>query len=161
MTRVRYFEDVVVGEDVRSPGRTITEADLVAFAAISGDHEALDLSRGEPGLPPTVPDLFVFSVTSGLGFRTPVPPLQVLAFMVFDCRFIAPVRVGDTLHCRIRITAKRGIRGEGGVIVEKRDMVNQRGEVVQEAEYKLLVARRPPALGEPPAAGRPSAAFRE
>jgi hypothetical protein len=32
---------------------------------------------------------------------------------------------------------------EGGVIVERREMVNQRGEVVQEAEYKLLVARRP------------------
>jgi acyl dehydratase len=72
----------------------------------------------------------------------PVSQPLVLAFMVFDWRFLAPVRVGDTVHCRMQVSAKRALR-EGGVLVEKREIVNQRGEVVQEGEYKLLVARRP------------------
>ena len=81
-------------------------------------------------------------MSSGLGFRAPAETPQVLAFMVFDLYMRLPVRVGDTIRCRIRVAGKRPMK-EGGVIVERREMVNQRGEVVQEAEYKLLVARRP------------------
>jgi acyl dehydratase len=138
----RYFEDLEVGDGFETPGRTITEADLVGFAAISGDQEPLDFTAGEPGLAPTVPELLVMAITSGLGFRAPAETPQVLAFMVFDLRPLLPVRVGDTIHCRIRVAAKRSMR-EGGVVVERRQLVNQRGDVVQESEYKLLVARRP------------------
>jgi acyl dehydratase len=138
----RYFEDLEVGDAIETPGRTITEADVVRFAAMSGDHEALDFTAGEPGLPPVVPVLLVLAATSGLGFRVPVETPQVLAFMVFDLRSHLPVRVGDTIHCRIRVAGKRPMK-DGGVVIEQRQMVNQRGEVVQESEYKLLVARRP------------------
>jgi acyl dehydratase len=139
---VRYFEDLEVGQEFRTPGRTITEADVVAYAAVSGDHEPLDRSRDEPGRRPVVPDLLVLAITSGLGFRVPVVQIPILAFMTFDWRRVAVVEVGDTIHCRIRIAQTRPMK-EAGVLVEKREMVNQRGEVVQEAEYKLLVARRP------------------
>jgi acyl dehydratase len=81
-------------------------------------------------------------MSSGLGFRAPAETPQVLAFMVFDLQIRQPVRVGDTIHCRIRVAGKRPMK-DAGVVVEQRQMVNQHGEVVQEAEYKLLVARRP------------------
>jgi acyl dehydratase len=139
---VRYFEDVEVGEEFATPGRTITEAYLLAFAAVSGDHAALDHTGNEPGLPPIIPELLVVTLTSGLGFRVPRPSPQVLAFMVLDWRYLEPVRVGDTIHSRVRITAKRAMK-DGGILVERRETVNQRGEVVQECEYKLMVARRP------------------
>ncbi len=142
MDGARYFEEFEIGDAVRTPARTVTEADLVTYARISGHHDALDRSRGEPGLAPAVPDDLIIALTSGLGFRVAVPQPQVLAFMVLDWRFLVPVRIGDTVHCRMRVTAKRGMK-EGGVLVEKREIVNQRGEVVQEGEYKLLVARRP------------------
>jgi acyl dehydratase len=89
-----------------------------------------------------VPDLLVMAITSGLGFRAPAETPQILAFMVFDLRMHLPVRVGDTIRCRIRVAGVRPMK-DGGVVVERRQMVNQRGDVVQEAEYKLLVARRP------------------
>ena len=138
----RYFEDVEVGSGFETPARTITEADLVGFAAISGDQEALDFTAGEPGEPPVVQDLLIVAITSGLGFRVAAEQPQVLAFMVVDLRSHLPVRVGDTIRCRVRVAAKRPMK-DGGVLVEQRQMVNQRGDVVQEAEYKLLVARRP------------------
>jgi 3-hydroxybutyryl-CoA dehydratase len=138
----RYFEDLEVGDGFESPGRTITEADVVSFAAISGDQELLDFTAGDPGLPPAVPELLIMVVSSGLGFRAPAETPQVLAFMVFDLHIHLPVRVGDTIRCRIRVAGKRSMK-DGGVIVEQRQMLNQRGDVVQEAEYKLLVARRP------------------
>ncbi|HEV8311135.1 MAG TPA: dehydratase [Methylomirabilota bacterium] len=139
---MRYFEDIPVGEEARTPARTVTEADLVTYAWISGDHEALDQTRGEPGLSPAVPENLIIAITSGLGLRVAVTQPRVLAFMVLDWHFLAPVRIGDTVHCRIQVTAKRGLK-EGGVLVEKRQILNQRGEVVQQGEYKLLIARRP------------------
>ena len=92
----RYFEDLQIGDGFETPGRTITEADLVGYGTISGDQDTLDFSAGEPGLAPVVPDLLVMAVTSGLGFRAPAEVPQVLAFMVFDLHPVLPVRVGDT-----------------------------------------------------------------
>ncbi|MEK7446319.1 MAG: dehydratase, partial [candidate division NC10 bacterium] len=81
-------------------------------------------------------------LSSGLGWRVPQPPLVVLAFLGFEWRFLRPARVGDTIHSRSRTVTKRPMR-EGGIIVEERDILNQRGEIVQSGKLTLLVARRP------------------
>jgi acyl dehydratase len=141
---VRYFEDVELGEALRTPARTVTEADVVTYARLCGDHASLDRTPPAGGGPGPVPDELIIALTSGLGFRVPVPQPQVVAFMMVDWRFLAPVRVGDTVHCRTQVTAKRAVK-EVGMVVEQRQVVNQRGEVVQQGEYKLLVARRPKA----------------
>jgi acyl dehydratase len=138
----RYFEDLEVGNGFETPGRTITAADVLGFAAISGDQESLDFTTGEAGLPPRVPDLLVVAITSGLGFRAPAEMPLILAFMVFDLHPVRPVRVGDTIHCRVRVSAMRPMK-DAGVVVEQRELLNQHGDVVQQAEYKLMVARRP------------------
>lgn len=138
----RYFEDIELGETLKTPARTVTEADLVTYARVAGDHTALERPPEEPGRRAPVPDELIIALTSGLGFRVPVAQPQVLAFMVLDWRFLAPVRLGDTVHCRTKVTIKRALK-DAGVLVEKREIVNQLGEVVQQGEYKLLVARRP------------------
>jgi acyl dehydratase len=137
----RYFEDLEVGDGFETPGRTVTQADVVSYAAISGDYETLDFG-GEAASRPVVPDLLIMVMSSGLGFRAPAETPQVLAFMVFDLHIRLPVHVGDTIRCRVRVAGKRPMK-DAGVVVEQRQMVNQRGDVVQESEYKLLVARRP------------------
>jgi acyl dehydratase len=68
----------------------------------------------------------------------------VLAFMGFEWRFIGPVRIGDTIRSRSRTAAKRAMR-DGGVVFEEREILNQRGEVVQAGKLTLLVAKRPTA----------------
>src|SRR5262249_10251249 len=133
-----YFEDLKVGYGFETPGRTITEADVVGYAALSGDHESLDFKAGEPDLPPAVPDLLVMAITSGLGFRAPEETPQILAFMVFDLRMHLPVRVGDTIRCRIRVAGMRPMK-DGGGVVEQPQMVNQRAHVVQQPAYTLLI----------------------
>jgi acyl dehydratase len=62
--------------------------------------------------------------------------------MGFDWEVLQPVRVGDTIHSRSRTAVKRSMR-EGGVIVEERQVINQRGEVVQKGRFTFLVAKRP------------------
>ena len=128
-----YFEDVVVGAPLETPGLTLTEAHVALYEGLTG---------GQPGeRPGRVPDLLPLCVSSGLGWRVPQPPLAVLAFMGFEWSFHLPLRVGDTIRSRSRTAAKRSMK-EGGVIFEERDILNQRGEVVQSGRLTLLVAKR-------------------
>ena len=131
--RLCYFEDVEIGVPVETPALTITETHVALYAGLSEDRPR------EPGV---VPALLPLCLSSGLGWRVPGPPLVVLAFMGFDWRSHEPVRIGDTIHSRSRTAAKRAMR-DGGVVFEEREILNQRGEVVQSCRLTLLVARRP------------------
>jgi acyl dehydratase len=128
-----YFEDVSVAMGaIETPGITITDA-----------HVALFVGAGDaPSGGGLVPDLLVLCVSSGLGWRVPGPPLAVLALMGIEWRFHVPVRIGDTIRNRARSVAKRSMR-DGGVVIEERQIVNQRGEVVQSGRITILVAKRP------------------
>jgi acyl dehydratase len=130
-----FFEDVVLHGVIDTPAITITRAHVALYAGITGDGEA------DAG---PAPDLLLLCLTTGLGWRVPQPPLAVLAFMGVEWHVDAPLRVGDTIHSRSRTAVKRAMR-EGGVIVEEREVINQRGETVQHGKFTFLVARRPPA----------------
>ncbi|MBI2544000.1 MAG: MaoC family dehydratase N-terminal domain-containing protein [Candidatus Rokubacteria bacterium] len=142
-----YFEDVVVGDPLETPGRTLTEADIVQYVGLTGEWEPpttdeVAASRTETG-GRVIPDLLPLCMSSGLGWRVPQPPLAVLAFMGFEWKFSLPLRIGDTIRSRSRTVAKRSMK-DGGVVVEEREILNQRGEVVQSGRLTVLVAKRPP-----------------
>jgi acyl dehydratase len=128
-----YFEDVVLHGVLETPAMTLTEAHVTLYGGVTGDGAV------EPGL---VPDLLPLCLTTGLGWRVPQPPLAVLAFMGVEWVSRAPLRVGDTIHSRSRTATKRSMR-DGGVVIEEREVVNQRGEVVQHGKFTFLVAKRP------------------
>ena len=131
---------------------TLTEAHAALFSA---------LSTARPGEPGAIPDLLPLCLSSGLGWRVPRPPLVVLAFMGFEWRFLSPTRVGDTIHSVSMTVAKRSMN-EGGVVIEERSIVNQRGETVQCGRLTLLVASGPRreagglAAWRPPPSGGPT-----
>jgi len=131
-----FFEDVEINVPLETPGVTLTRAHVALFTGLTGEVAPAD--------PDTVPSLLPLSLSSGLGWRVPRPPLAVLAFMGFEWRFLAPIRIGDTIHSLSRTLTKRSMR-EGGVVIEERKVVNQRNETVQEGKLTLLVARRPAA----------------
>ena len=128
-----YFEDVVLHGVVETPALTLTEAHVAMYAGLSQDP---------PLAPGVVPELLPLCLTTGLGWRVPQPPLAVMAFMGFEWHVLQPVRVGDTIYSRSRTAVKRSLR-EGGVIVEERQVINQRGEVVHRGKFTFLVAKRP------------------
>ena len=130
-----YFEDVQMNVPLETPGVTLTETHTALFASLT-------LSR--PVDPGAIPDLVPLCMSSGLGWRVPQPPLVVLAFMGFEWRFLKPTRVGDTIRSVSKTVAKRSMK-DGGVVIEERSILNQRGEIVQSGRLTLLVAKRPPA----------------
>jgi len=130
-----YFEDVKVGVPLETPGFTVTQTHLALFGGLVGDQAA--------AADPVVPDLLPLCISSGLTWRLPTAPLAVLAFVGFEWRFLLPVHVGDTIRSRTWTTTKRSVR-EGGIVIEGREILNQRDQVVQAGKITLLVAKRPP-----------------
>jgi acyl dehydratase len=143
-----YFDDVAVGQEWLSLGRTVTEADIVNFAGISGDfnpiHVDHEFAKSTPFRRPIAHGTLVMAIGSGLG--TTSPPMRTVAFLgIRDWRFIGTVFPGDTIKLRAKVLAKelRG-RAKRGEIVWHRALVNQDGKVVQEGTTVTLVECRPP-----------------
>jgi acyl dehydratase len=142
-----YFEDVAVGQEWESLGRTVTQADIVNFAGISGDFNPIHLdhefAKTTLFRQPIAHGLLVFSIASGLGIHS--PPMRTLAFMsIRDWRFKAPVYIGDTIRLRSKVLEKEfRARGRRGVVTWQRQLINQDGKVVQEGVSLTLVECRP------------------
>ena len=140
------FEDLQVGDEYRSPGRTVTEADIVIFAGLSGDYNVLhtDAEYMKASLygERIAHGLLGLSVQHGLLARS-MPARAGERFVGLKWKFKGPIKIGDTLHARARIVAKKDAREPGwGVVTMQRQVLNQRGEVVQEGETEHLVSRR-------------------
>lgn len=143
----QYFEDIEVGEEYISPGRTVTEADIVNFAGLSGDYNVLHTDAeymkssifGER----IAHGLLGLAISSGLGSRAMARPIAVMAFLGLRWKFKGPIKIGDTIKVTLKVTEKREIgKRDRGIVVVTRQVVNQRGEVVQEGETDLLIAKR-------------------
>lgn len=141
------FDDLTVGQEWESSGRTVTEADIVTFAGFSGDftpiHMDHEFAKTTPFRRPIAHGFGVFSLASGLGVQT--PPTRIIALLgVRDWTFRLPVFAGDTVRVRSRVAelTPRG-RGKRGEVVWYRALVNQDGKVVQDGHIMTLVEARP------------------
>lgn len=142
------FEDIAIGADYLSPGRTVTEADVVAFAGLSGDYNELhtnaEFMRQHQFGQRIAHGLLGLAIQSGLATRT-LPPSDIVGFLgINNWRFTRPIFIGDTVRLRIHAKEKRLSASQGGrgIVVYERTIVNQRDEVVQHGEMANLVACR-------------------
>jgi acyl dehydratase len=143
----QYFEDIQVGDEYLSPGRTITEADIVAFAGLSGDYNVLhtdaEFMKGSIFGERIAHGLLGLSIASGLGTRAVARPFATLAFLGLRWRFKGPIKIGDTIKVRMKVTDKKETsKPDRGIVTIQRAVLNQRGEPVQEGDTELMIERR-------------------
>jgi acyl dehydratase len=143
-----FFEDLTIGQEFTSPGRTVTEADIVIFAGLSGDYNVLhtDAEHMKSSIfgERIAHGLLGLGIQQGLASRgEPAAAHGLLSALKW--KFKGPIKIGDTVHVLSRIAVKKDgpDAGRGLVTVERR-LVNQRGEVVQEGETEHVVERRKP-----------------
>jgi len=140
-----YFEEFVAGDQVVSAGRTITEADVVNFAALSGDwnliHTNAQYCEEHMFGQRVAHGLLILSVASGLAVRLGFMEETILAFRSVDgWRFQRPVLIGDTIHVRLTVAETKAMpRLGGGLVTFKVDVLNQEDKVVQRGEWEMLV----------------------
>lgn len=141
-----YYDDVKLEEEFASSARTITEADIVNFAGVSGDfnpiHTDHEFARTTPWRKPIAHGMLVFSVAVGLAVAT--PPMRTIAFLgIREWSFKAPVFIGDTIHMlsRLQQCTPRS-RNRRADMLWHRAVVNQSGKVVQEGILMTIVEGR-------------------
>ncbi|MCX7522253.1 MaoC/PaaZ C-terminal domain-containing protein [Microbacterium sp. STN6] len=144
-----YLEDLHPGQRIVTPGRTITEADVVSFAAWTGDnnqvHTDVEFARETRYGQRIVHGMLGASLCLGLIARTGVFEGSAVALLGIDeWRFIAPVFIGDTVTCTVEILSTRPTsNGRNGIIERRVSLANQRGETVQSGRMDLMVLTRP------------------
>lgn len=147
----KYFEELQIGESLTTHRRTVTEADIVNFGCLSGDHfyahfdeiAAKDSFFGQR----VAHGYFVISAAAGL-FVDPGQGPVIANYGIDNLRFVEPVAIGDTIQ--VKLTAKRKInkvkrpddKYHTGVVVWDIEVTNQRDEAVAIYDILTLVERK-------------------
>ena len=147
----KYFEELQIGETLITHRRTVTEADIVNFGCISGDHfyahfdeiAAKDSLFGKR----VAHGYFIISAAAGM-FVDPAPGPVLANYGLENLRFVEPVGIGDTI--RVRLTVKQKIHKEKrpdedkptGVVVWDVEVRNQNDDPVAVYNILTLVERR-------------------
>ena len=150
MEEKNFFEDYTVGERFISPARTITEADITMYAAMTGDwhplHTDAEFAKNFFFGERIAHGMLILAVGSALIFRlgpNVALPKSFIAFYGMDSvRFVGPVKIGDTIHCEVEITELKEKNNLHGVIVAKNFIKNQRNEDVVVYTTRALAGRK-------------------
>jgi acyl dehydratase len=139
-----YFEEFEVGYEVVSAARTITETDIVSFAALTGDwnqiHVNAEYAKGTIFGQRVAHGLLGLSYAAGLGAQLGFIEETVLAFRGLEWKFSAPVFIGDTIHLKVKVKEKKELKklGGGSIVFEMR-LLNQEGKIVQKGKWEVLM----------------------
>jgi 3-hydroxybutyryl-CoA dehydratase len=144
-----WFEEFEIGQQIITPGRTITESDIVSFAGLSGDYNQIHTNAGFAETTPfgqrVAHGLLGLSIASGLAMRTGFMEGTVIAFREINTwKFTNPVFIGDTIHAILNIIETKAIpRLGGGSLIIEIIVKNQHDEVTMKGSWTALVASKP------------------
>ncbi|HEY3744479.1 MAG TPA: MaoC/PaaZ C-terminal domain-containing protein [Bryobacteraceae bacterium] len=143
-----YFEDFLPGDLSTTPGRTITEADIINFAGLTGDwyelHTNVEYAAKTRFGQRIAHGALIFSISTALNVRAMPPGNTLIAFYGVDkLRFVKPTFIGDTIYCRNQVLEKQEKNESSGVVAALCEVVNQRGEIVISYTSRALWQRRP------------------
>lgn len=137
------FDDVSVGQTWTSPRRTVTEADVINFATMTGDFNPLHVdyhyAANSHYRQPVAHGLLGLSWVAGLGSYS--PSVSTIAFTaVRNWEFARPLYFGDTVYVVTSCVEKTLTSRRAGKIVWERKLLNQDNQVVQHGQFETLVS---------------------
>ncbi len=140
-----YFEEYEIGQRWVTPGRTVTEADVVNFAGLSADFFPLHVDKEYAATTRfgqrIAHGFLVMSMATGM---VPADYEKVEALYGIDkMRFLRPVFIGDTIHVEMEVIGLKERTDGSGVVDFQQNIVNQNGEAVISNTYRLLMRKRP------------------
>jgi 3-hydroxybutyryl-CoA dehydratase len=159
-----WFEEFAEGLSIETGGRTISEADIVNFAGVSGDfnpmHTDEEFARNTQFGARVAHGALVFSIATGLAYQLGFLDGTIIAFTSFEMKLRAPVYIGDTIKMTATVSKRRAMTAAGGGFVSLDvKIVNQKGESVQKGELVLLIKSKTAATtpaGTPDSSAEPA-----
>jgi len=139
------WQDLTVGQRLRTFARTVTETDLVNFIGVTGMLEAIFIEDGYEGAAMAgrpVPGALTYALIEGFILQTMIQGTG-LAMLELHQKILAPVLVGDTIEAQIEVTGIKPTSRSGRAVVDSRiDVFNQRGVLVMTYTATRLLAGR-------------------
>jgi len=138
-----YFSEFTDGDEFISGGRTVTEADVVSFAGLSGDFNPLHtdavFAAKTPFKQRIAHGMLAASISTGLGQTLGIFEGTTLALLSQTFVYKAPVFFGDTIKLRLTVeSTKPSSKGGKGVVQFQSDIVNQDQTVVVAGTWTVL-----------------------
>jgi acyl dehydratase len=149
MAMERYWDDAKVDDEAISPSVTVTEDMIMTYARLTGDftpvHIDEEYAKTTPFGTRVAHGLLGLSLADGLKTQSEYRFLPGMS-LGWTWDFAGPIKIGDTLHLKFRVGSMRTTKRPGwGIVVLPSELINQRGEVVQKGEHRLMIPRRPEA----------------
>jgi acyl dehydratase len=143
-----YFEDLPVGRQFQTVGRTVTETDIVGFINAIGMTEVLftnlEFLKHESDIKGRVaPGSLVFCLAEGLLSQATMQKTGY-AFLNMELDIKAPVFAGDTIHveCEVIEARRSKSRPNRGLVRTRNRIIKQDGTLVQEYTPLRMVKGR-------------------
>jgi len=142
-----YFDDFHVGQEFVTKARTVTEADVVNFAALSWDtnqlHTDAEFVKESIFGERIAHGMLGIVIHSGLSQMLGLMEGTILAFLGMTWNFHIPIKIGDTVHVVQRVKEMReASKKDRGVLTFQKELINQRGEIVQTGTTTVLLTKR-------------------
>ena len=142
-----FFEEFESGAAYTSQGRTITESDVAAFAGLSGDfnplHTDAEFAATTPFGQRIAHGMLTVIISTGMSNWTGIFAGTTIALMEQNIRYTGAVMFGDTVHLEMKVTEKKETsKPDRGIVKFDAKMLNQRGEVVVDMIWTLMMMRR-------------------
>jgi acyl dehydratase len=140
----RFFEEFILGEELITPSRTMTETDIVIFACLSGDysphHTDEEFCKNLPFKGKIAHGLLGVSICSGLVVSLDLWRDTALALMELSVQFKAAIKIGDTITVMVKVADKKeSKKGDKGVVSFDQIVKNQRDEVVAKMRWVMMI----------------------
>lgn len=143
-----YYEEFEIGQTMTTRGRTITEADLVQFAALTGDynpmHTDAEYAKNSFAGQRVAHGMLSLSYAIGQAYQLGILEGTILAFRSVEVKFSLPVFIGDTTRAQIVVKEKKeAARLGGGTVTLELKVLNQDDKAVLRGELVVLMAFKP------------------
>lgn len=148
MSPEKYWDDAKVGDECTSPTYEVTAERVMAYADLTGDHTPVHTDEAYAKTTPfgtrVAHGLFGLSIADGLKTISEYRFLPGMS-LGWTWDFLGPIKLGDTLHVKFKVGSMRESKSKPGwgIVVLPSELLNQRGEVVQKGEHRLMIPRRP------------------
>lgn len=147
MEKSRHFEDLVVGEQFKSPSRTIAEYDLYVFAGLTGDltdfHISTEAAKNSVFGQRAAHGMLLVSIANGLYNRIGITDETGMALAGVEWRFLAPGFIGDTVHLVCSVAEKRDVsKQDRGLVFWDARLLKQDGTTMCQGRMIRMVRRR-------------------
>lgn len=146
-TAEKTWDDAREGDECLSPSYTVTKERILAYADLTGDHTPVHVDEAHAKASHfgalVAHGLFGLSIADGLKTQSDYRFLPGMS-LGWTWDFLLPIKVGDVLRVKFRVGAMRASKSRPGwgIVVLPSALINQRGEVVQRGEHRLMVPRR-------------------